>query len=49
MLKSRSDACVFRLYPRFGDLYPEGTEMLKKSDDADQVRASLEFFAVSYN
>eukprot|EP00029_Vermamoeba_vermiformis_P014313 TRINITY_DN9433_c0_g1_i1.p1 TRINITY_DN9433_c0_g1~~TRINITY_DN9433_c0_g1_i1.p1 ORF type:complete len:357 (-),score=103.52 TRINITY_DN9433_c0_g1_i1:89-1159(-) len=38
-----------RLYPRFGSLYPEGTEMLKKSDDAEQVRASLETFATYRN
>jgi len=39
--------CYFRLYPRFGTLFPEGIEMLKKSDDAEQVRNSLETFAVS--
>lgn len=38
-----------KLYPRFGTLYPEGTDMLKKADDADQVRSSLETFQTYRN
>jgi V-type H+-transporting ATPase subunit d len=31
-----------KLYPSFGKLYPEGTYMLGKADDVDDVRAAVE-------
>lgn len=39
---------LFRLYPQLGHLYPEGIELLKRADDADQVRNVVELFQVQF-
>jgi V-type H+-transporting ATPase subunit d len=33
-----------KLYPALGVLHPEGIEKLKKCDDADQVKAAIDFY-----
>jgi len=33
-----------KLYPNFGELFPEGTTELAKADDADQVRSAVDIY-----
>lgn len=36
-----------KLYPRCGDLYPYGLQLLAKADDYDQVRQVADIYGVS--